>query len=106
MGVTACVSPDFSYMDETINAHFTLKAESTSNSTTQNYHGAFAKLNLLATRSTLTFGALDTPTATNPTTWVDTALVSTGSGSFNNGSATVSVPLSIARTILADGAYT
>lgn len=105
-GVTACVSPAFSYMDETINAHFTLKAENTSNSTTQNYHGAFAKLNPVATADTLVFGALDTATATNLTARVDTALVTTGSGSFNNGSATVSVPLSITRTIPADGAYT
>jgi hypothetical protein len=105
-GVTTCVSPDFSYMDETINAHFTLKAENTSNNTTQNYHGVFAKLNPLVTSNTLVFGALDTVTATNLTARLDPSLVTTGSGSFNNGSATVLVPISITRTIPPDGAYT
>jgi len=105
-GISTCVSPDFSYMDETINARFTLKAENTSNSTTQNYHGAFAKLNPIATGSTLAFGALDDVTATNLSARVNTNLVTTGSGSFNNGTATMSVPISIMRTLPADGAYT
>jgi hypothetical protein len=105
-GVTTCVSPDFSYMDETINARFTLKAENTGNSITQNYHSAFAKLNPIATGSTLAFGALDRVIPTNLTTRVDTSLVTTGSGSFNNGAATMSVPISITRTLPADGAYT
>lgn len=54
----------------------------------------------------MALGALDTATATNLTARLNTALVTTGSGSFNNGSATVSVPISIMRTIPADGAYT
>jgi hypothetical protein len=105
-GMTACVSPDFSYMGEAINVHFTLDAENSGGITTQNYNGAFAKLNPIATANTLVFGALDNVTPTNLTTRLDTALVTTGSGSFNNGSATVSVPISITRTIPADGAYT
>ena len=105
-GVTACVSPAFTYMGELMNANFTLTAESSSNTPTQNYQGTFAKLTPFAADNTLVFGVVDGATPTNLTSRLDTSLVSaSGSGSFVNGAADISVPLAITRGATEDGPY-
>jgi hypothetical protein len=106
-GVTAC-SPTFTYMGERMDVNFTLSAQNAVGSTTQNYVGIFAKLNPLAANNTLGWIALDTPAViTNLTTRLDTSLVSSnGTGSFNAGQASLSVPLGIVRSTAADGPYT
>ncbi len=95
-GVTPCTSPAFTYMGELMNANFTLLAQSAVNTTTQNYTGAFVKLNPIATNATLAFAAVDGAAPTNLTTRLDTSLVAAnGSGSFSSGAALISVPIGI-----------
>lgn len=112
-GVTACiVAPAYTYMGETMAANFTLLAQNLGDSTTQNYTYSatpannFAKLNPIATGSSLGFGALDTTAPTSLTTRVGTSLISSsGSGSFSGGVALISAPISIARSTSVDGPY-
>ncbi len=105
-GVTPCISPAFTYMGEPFNVNFTLSAANSANATTQNYTGAYAKLNPLASDATLAFGAVDTTAPTPLTARLDTSLVAlNGSGAFSNGSAIMSVPLAITRGAAADGPY-
>ena len=97
-GVTPCVSPTFTYMGERMDAQFTLTAEASGNTPTQNYTGSFAKLNPIASGATLAFGAVDAATPTYLTARLDTSLITTsGSGSFNLGVADIVAPLGIAR---------
>ncbi|MBI3903718.1 MAG: hypothetical protein HY306_12385 [Nitrosomonadales bacterium] len=112
-GVTACVvAPAFNYMGERMALNFTLIAQNAGNAATQNYvysstaANNFAKLNPLASGSSLGFGAVDTTATTNLTSRVDTSLVSTGgSGSFSGGNALISAPIAITRSTSADGPY-
>jgi len=117
-GVTACVSPPYTYMGEPLNVNFTLTAENASNTITQNYTGAFAKLNPLASGSTLALGAVDATVPIDLTERLDTSLITTnGAGSFSAGTADMIVPIAVARCTLgtcssnvnsglADGPYT
>jgi MSHA biogenesis protein MshQ len=106
-GVTPCTSPAWTYMDEKFNVNFALNAENSANATTLNYTGAFAKLNPLASNNTLLFGAVDGAAPTALTARLDTSLVMLdGSGSFSNGGASISVPLSLTRDAAPDGPYT
>ncbi|MDO8206409.1 MAG: hypothetical protein Q7T38_01155 [Gallionella sp.] len=102
---TVCVSPAFTYMGEPMKANFTLTAQNAGNISTPNYTGVLAKLNPIATNSTLVFGAMDGLAPSNLTARLDTSLVTTGSGGFINGSANISVPIGITRGVAADGPY-
>ncbi|MDD4929970.1 MAG: hypothetical protein PHP85_11920 [Gallionella sp.] len=103
--VTPC-APTFTYMGEQMTANFTLIAENFGNDTTLNYTGAFAKLDPVATNSTLAPGAVDSTLPTNLTARLDTSLVAAnGSGSFELGIAEISIPLAITRNTSADGPY-
>lgn len=96
-GVTPC-SPTFTYMGEQMDVNFMMTAEEIGGSTTQNYTGAFVKLNPIATDSTLAFGAADGTVPTDLTARLDTSLVAAnGSGSFIGAVANINVPLGIAR---------
>lgn len=101
-GVTPC-APAFTYMDEQMDANFTLTAQSLGNITTQNYEGAFAKLDPAAVANPLGFGAVDSAAPTYLTGRLDTSLPA--SGSFLGGNAAISAPLSITRLAAADGPY-
>ncbi|MCR4304740.1 MAG: hypothetical protein NUV63_11050 [Gallionella sp.] len=101
-GVTPCV-PDFTYMGEQMDANFTLTAQSLSNTTTQNYAGAFAKLDPTAAANPLGLGAVDSAVPTYLSARLDTSLPA--SGSFLTGNAAVTAPLSITRLAAADGPY-
>jgi MSHA biogenesis protein MshQ len=113
-GVTAClVAPGYTYMGETMAANFTLLAKNFQGTTTQNYSYSataannFAKLNPVATGSSLGFGAVDTTAPTILASRVDTSLItSSGSGSFTSGKASVIVPIAITRGTTVDGPYT
>ncbi|HEU0188729.1 MAG TPA: DUF6701 domain-containing protein [Gallionella sp.] len=83
-----------SYMDEQFNAQFTLNALELNGTTTNNYQGAYAKLNPAAAGNPLGFGAVDTVAPTNLSARLNTPVAT---GSFVNGSATISAPLGIAR---------
>lgn len=108
-GTTVCASPAFTYIGEPMNASFILSALNFSGSVTQNYTGAFAKLNPLAADNTLVFGAVDGEggaTPTNLTARLDTSqVVAGGTGSFASGIATISVPIAITRGVAPDGPY-
>ena len=101
-GVTPC-APAFTYMGEQMDANFTLTAQSLSNTTTQNYAGAFAKLDPAAAANPLSLGAVDSAVPTYLTARLDTSLPA--SGSFLTGNAAVIAPLSITRLAAADGPY-
>ncbi len=94
----------FTYMDEPMNAVFTLTAQSASNTTTQNYAGVLAKLDPTAAGNPLLFGAVNsTGTPTYLTARLNTSTVA--SGSFALGVANVVAPLAITRGASADGPY-
>jgi MSHA biogenesis protein MshQ len=82
----------FTYMNEELTLGFTLEARNTQGALTQNYTGAYAKLNL-ASAASLNIGARSG--ATNLTGRVDTSLAPTGS--FTNGVANLSVRTGIRR---------
>jgi Family of unknown function (DUF6701)/Concanavalin A-like lectin/glucanases superfamily len=82
----------FTYMNEELTLNFTLEARNTQGALTQNYTGAYAKLNL-ATAASLGIGARSG--TTNLTARVDTSLAPTGS--FTNGVANISVRTGIRR---------
>ena len=82
----------FTYMNEELTLGFTLEARNTQGALTQNYTGAYAKLNL-ATAASLGIGARSG--TTNLTARVDTSLAPTGS--FTNGVANISVRTGIRR---------
>jgi MSHA biogenesis protein MshQ len=93
----------FTYMGEQLSLGFTLEAQNTQNAITQNYTGAYAKLNL-ATAANLGIGARSG--ATDLTARVDSSLVP--SGGFVNGSAALAVGTGIGRPttpINPDGPY-
>ena len=87
----------FTYTGEAFQTSFTVTAEKSSNITTQNYTGSFAKLG----GSDLNFGAIDLADAVAPTSATalssQLSLVST-SGSWNNGIANMTATLSVMRT--------
>jgi MSHA biogenesis protein MshQ len=89
--VLACAS-SFSYLGEELNVGFTLEARNTAGAVTQNYNGAYAKLNL-ASAASLGIGARSG--ATNLTARVDSALAP--AGAFANGVAALSVPVAVNR---------
>lgn len=90
-----------SYMGEVFNAQFTLSAVDLNENTTQNYQGAYAKLNPAAAGNPLRFGAVNA--GTDLTARLDTSLAA--SGSFVGGLATIVAPLAINRVASPDGPY-
>jgi MSHA biogenesis protein MshQ len=82
----------FTYLDEDLSLGFALEARNTQNVITQNYAGAYARLNL-ATAASLGIGARSG--ATNLTPRVDAG--ATPSGSFANGVANIAVLTGIRR---------
>jgi hypothetical protein len=82
----------FTYMNEELTLGFTLQARTTQGVLTQNYTGAYAKLDL-STAASLSIGARSG--ATNLTGRVDTSLVP--AGSFANGVANLTVRTGIRR---------
>lgn len=82
----------FTYLGEELTLGFTLEARNAQNVLTQNYTGAYAKLDL-TTAAALGLGARDG--ATNLTARVDSALAP--SGAFTNGVAGLTVRTAVAR---------
>jgi hypothetical protein len=101
-GGESVISEWGSYMGEPMNANFVLSAMNVANNVTSNYEGAYAKLDLTAGTNPLGLGAVD---ATGPTynLLLDTSVAATGS--FINGSATISAPLAVVRGSTAVGPY-
>jgi hypothetical protein len=101
-GGESVISEWGSYMGEPMNANFVLSAMNVANNVTSNYEGAYAKLDLTAGTNPLGLGAVD---ATGPTynLLLDTSAAATGS--FINGSATISAPLAVVRGSTAVGPY-
>jgi hypothetical protein len=93
----------FTYMDENLELGFTLTAENTGNTTTENYEGAFAKLDP-TDAGDLDFGAIDTaaPTPLSARLTVGTIPPATA---WNNGAVNVLAPVTIARAASPDGPY-
>lgn len=89
-----------SYMGETMNAQFELKAVSLGGTTTANYQGAYAKLDP-ATVGALNFGAVNA--GTNLTARLNTSIAPTVTS--NPGAFTITAPLGIGRDALPDGPY-
>jgi len=83
-----------SYMGERMDAHFILKAVNSGGTVTQNYQGAYAKLDPTAAGNPLGLGAVDTVGPTYSLA-LDTSVVATGT--FTNGSATIIAPLAVMR---------
>jgi len=87
----ACAS-SFTYLNEGLRLGFTLEARNAQNALTQNYTGAYARLNL-ASAASLGIGAKSG--ATNLTARVDNALAP--GGSFANGVANLTATTGIGR---------
>ena len=99
---TSCTTCLFSYMGERFNAQFSLSAQALDNSITQNYQGAYAKLNLAAAGNPLGFGAVDGGTYLS----ARLAVAASASGSFNLGTAlNIVAPLTFSRGAMPDGPY-
>ncbi len=99
---TTCSACIFTYMGERLDAQFSLSAQALNNNTTQNYQGAFAKLNLTTASNPLGFGAVDG--ATFLTTRL--SIAAPASGSFIQGVASnISAPLTFTRGTTPDGPY-
>ena len=99
---TSCTTCLFSYMGERFNAQFSLSAQALDNSITQNYQGAYAKLNLAAAGNPLGFGAVDGGTYLS----ARLAIAASASGSFTLGTAlNIVAPLTFSRGAAPDGPY-
>jgi Family of unknown function (DUF6701)/Concanavalin A-like lectin/glucanases superfamily len=92
----------FTYMGEGLSLGFTLEARNTQNALTQNYTGAYARLNL-ATAASLGIGARSG--AANLTPRVDSSVVPAGSFSNGSGSLTVTTGVRRASPDNPDGPY-
>jgi len=90
--IGGCGASTFTYLNEELTLGFTLEARTTQGALTQNYTGAYAKLDL-STVASLSLGARSG--ATDLTARVDTSLAP--SGSFTNGVASLSVRTGIRR---------
>jgi hypothetical protein len=91
-GLSCAPASTFTYMNEELTLGFTLEARNTQGALTQNYTGAYAKLNL-ATAANLGIGARSG--TTNLTGRVDTSLAP--AGSFTNGIANIAVRTGVRR---------
>jgi len=99
---TACLACIFTYMGERLNAQLSLTAQALNNSTTQNYRGAYAKLNLAAAGNPLGFGAVDGTNFLSARLSIPAA----ASGSFVLGVASnIVAPLTFTRGATPDGPY-
>lgn len=92
-----------SYMGESMDAHFILNAVELGGTTTNNYQGAYAKLNPMAAGNPLGFGAVDMAGPTYNLA-LDTSVTAT-TGSFAGGSAAIIAPLAVTRGASAVGPY-
>ncbi len=99
---TACSACIFTYMGERLDAQFSLTAQALNNSTTQNYQGAYAKLNLAAAGNPLGFGAVDGGNFLS----ARLSIASPASGAFMLGAAAnIVAPLIFTRGVTPDGPY-
>lgn len=92
----------FTYMGEGLALGFTLEARNTQNALTQNYTGAYAKLDL---SNAVALGIGARSGATNLTSRVDTSLAPAGGFSNGSGSLTVTTGVSRASPDNPDGPY-
>lgn len=100
-GVESVVNEWGSYMGEPFNAEFALTATDFGGDTTQNYQGAYAKLDLASGANPLGFGAVNA--GTNLTSRLNTSTAA--SGSFSAGVINIDAPLSFSRNPTPDGPY-
>lgn len=92
----------FTYMEEDQRLELTLTAENTGNTTTQNYTGVFAMLNL-GNPANFNVGAIDTAVPTPLTSRITT---NSSSGTWSNGVANpVFLTVSLNRAATTDGPY-
>ncbi|CAM3835398.1 polymer-forming cytoskeletal protein [Roseateles saccharophilus] len=91
----------FTYLDENFLAAFTLTAQTTTGTTTQNYTGGFAKLGL-TTPANLKLAGISGTTMFKPGGRV-TPIASTGS--WSNGVAAVTLQAKVARASAPDGPF-
>lgn len=96
-------TPDsaFTYMDEPMLLKYSLAASNTSGGTTQNYQGAFAKLNV-GSAAAHGFGVRDTASSSTLTSRLDVLSVT---GNWSGGVADIDAAVSIARSSAPDGPY-
>ena len=92
----------FTYMDELLQLEFTLTAENSLNATTQNYTGAFAKLDPTMIAD-LYIGAIDNTAPTPLSSRISTA---TSSGAWSSGVAAIFARAALARNTSLDGPFT
>lgn len=99
---TACAACVFTYMGERFDAQFSLTAQALNNSATQNYRGAYAKLNLAAAGNPLGFGAVDGASFLS----ARLSIPSPASGTFILGTASnIVAPIIFSRGATPDGPY-
>ncbi|MBA3581086.1 MAG: Ig-like domain-containing protein [Gammaproteobacteria bacterium] len=99
---SACVSAaTFTYMEEDFQLNYILTAQNVSNATTQNYTGAFAKLNPVLT-SNWNFGAIDSAT---PTPLNSRIVANTITGAWNNGDVNAFANITLRRSTPVDGPF-
>lgn len=100
---TAATASTFTYLDENFSLGFTLTAQNTSGTTTQNYSGAFAlldlntaaKFNLAGISGSTMFKTTNSRLSPN----------ASSSGSWNNGVASVTLKTAALRTTTPDGPF-
>jgi hypothetical protein len=103
--ILLCGDP-FTYMDEDFTVNFTLVARNADNGTTTNYENAGTyNYDKLLTGGTVGFGAIHDPGGANETPLTARLLPGMLAGAFTNGTADLTVPMSISRAATPDGAF-
>ncbi len=102
----ACApASSFSYMSEGMRAQFTLTATNALGSTTANYTGAFARLDL-TTATQLNFGAMGTPPSGPAANLTARTTAVPPAGTFVAGAASLDVTVTVDRAASPDGPFT
>ncbi|HEX5055520.1 MAG TPA: DUF6701 domain-containing protein [Gammaproteobacteria bacterium] len=97
----ACGASPFTYMGENLELGFSLTAHAAGGETTENYTGAFAKLDA-TDADDLNFGAIDT---TGPTVLGGRIIPGTITGNWGNGTVNVLARVAVDRDTSPDGPF-
>lgn len=106
-GLSCSPASTFTYMGENLSLSFSLTAQSDLGGTTQNYTGAFAKLDLASASSYGVRAVGTSPSAAVTDLTGRVSVVGTPAGSWSNGVATgIALAVQVARNSTPDGPYT
>lgn len=102
--IAACAGSSFTYLGERMDLTFTLRAESSAGTLTQNYAGALAAL-VLNDATSYNFGAIDSTAPTPLSARLDLSLIPGIAATWSAGTAAITAPLAIGRNATPDGPF-